>query len=232
MASSMSDVSQTQVTTPSAVRVVGLVDGFNLYHALDWYDNGTTLAEKTQYRKYKWVCLKSLVSRFVDAPKERLEFVEYFTSYPTWDPAKEVRHKKFVMAQISQGIHPPIFGEFKNQSVLCKNCKTEFIAHTEKQTDVNIAVRMVALAHENKFDKLILVTADSDQVPALKLIRTLHPEKTLASLVPIGRGSNEIYKVCHINYQMTEQHLKDCQLPDIVEWKSQGIRIARPAHYR
>ena len=212
-------------------RVIALVDGFNLYHALDWYDRGLDLTEKTRYRKYKWLCITTLVEHFVDKPKERLQSVEYFTTYPTWHPPKKLRHKQFTMAQCAKSVIPK-FGEFKEKQIECKSCHVEFHIWEEKQTDVNIATRMIELTNADKFDKLILVTADSDQVPALKLARKLRPDKQLTSLVPIGRGSNEIYAVCATNYKMTEQHLAASQMPELVRWEKQGIVIRKPDAYR
>lgn len=193
-------------------RVMAFVDGFNLYHALDKFDGGQTEAEKFQYRKYKWLCLTSLVKRFVAPLTEVLVGVQYFTTYPDWNPAKQLRHKIFVSAQIKMGVHVT-FGEFKNKSIVCRaECGKPFISKEEKQTDINIATAMLDLA--DKYDKLILLTADSDQVPALKLLKKLYPEKILASLPPIGRKAKELRKVSDEKFKMTEEHLAECQLPN------------------
>ena len=222
----------TLATLPQVTRVMAFVDGFNLYHALDWFDRGVNEDDKMRFQKYKWLCLTSLVRKFILSKSEELVGVRYFTTYPHWDLAKQDRHRKYVMAQIAQGVTVE-FGDFKPKTVKCKGtCKTVFNVWEEKQTDVNIAVRMLEFAAANAYDKLILVSGDSDQVPALKLIRKLHSEKIIASLIPIGRGANEIYQVCKLNYTMTEQHLKDCQLPDTVRWDKVGIDIAKPASWK
>jgi uncharacterized LabA/DUF88 family protein len=217
-------------TAGEPLRVIALVDGFNLYHALDWYDRGFDFAEKTRYRKYKWLCLTALIQHFVDAPVEHLVQVEYFTTYPHWDPPKEFRHKRYVMAQQANGVIPR-FGEFKEKTTKCKKCKEEFPEWEEKQTDVNIATRIIELTNADAFDKLILVTADSDQVPALKLAKKMRPRKRFTSLVPIGRGCNEIYRVCEPNYTMTEDQLGASQLPELVRWQKVGIVIKKPDEY-
>lgn len=221
-----------QVADKKRVAVVALVDGFNLYHALDNYDRGKNPADKARYQKYKWLCLTSLVKRFVAPQTELLHQVEYFTTYPPWSREKEQRHRAYVMAQLSMGVKVT-FGEFKERIIKCKaDCKKEFMRWEEKQTDVNIATRILELAQTPDVGKIILVTADSDQVPALKLAKRLRPEKTFASLVPIGRGAKEIYAVCSPNYTMTEDHLCECQLPEIVRWEKTNMEIKKPPSYR
>jgi uncharacterized LabA/DUF88 family protein len=198
----------------SIVRVLAFIDGFNLYHALDRYDRGANTAEKERYRKYKWLDLTSLVRKFILPRTETLVGVEYFTAYPDWDAGKLARHRTYVSAQIKLGVHVT-FGEFKQRTVRCRAvCRQEFYTREEKQTDVNIAVAMLGFA--SRYDKLILVTADSDQVPALKLLKATYPQKVLASLPPVGRRSNELRQVSHQSLTMTETHLIQCQLPSSI----------------
>lgn len=190
---------------------MAFIDGF--YHALDKYDRGKDDLDKARYRKYKWLCLTSLIQRFISPETETLVGVKYFTTYPTWNAAKRFRHTIFVRAQVQMGAHVT-FGEFKEKKLSCRaDCRKDFSMNEEKQTDINIAIAMIDCAPQ--YDKLILLTADSDQVPALKLLDRLYPEKIRASLPPIGRKSKEIVNVCNGGkFQMTEQHLIECQLAD------------------
>lgn len=203
-------------------RVLAFIDGFNLYHALDKYDRGINLAEKAKYQNYKWLCLTSLVRVFLKPNDEVLAGVEYFTSYPNWNDAKRLRHATYVSAQINKGVHV-IFGEFKQKTITCRAaCMQDFRTNEEKQTDVNITTAMIDM--QDRYDKLILLTADSDQVPALKLVRKLYPAKILALLPPIGRNSNELRKECSEGFQMTEAHLIACQLPNPLPIVKGGVQ--------
>lgn len=191
---------------------MAFVDGFNLYHALDRFDRPVDEADEGRYRKYKWLCLTSLIQTFIAPETETLVKVKYFTTYPVWDDYKKLRHQTYVSAQKQRGVEI-IFGDFKRKTLECRAiCLREFCTYEEKQTDINIAVAMIECAEE--YDKLILLTADSDQVPALALIKKLHPSKVLASLPPIGRKAKDLKKCCHEQFKMTEQHLIDCQLPN------------------
>jgi len=229
---SINSSEQPQSADTKPLAVAALIDGFNLYHALDNYDRGRDKADKARYQKYKWLCLTSLVKRFIAPNTETLALVEYFTTYPPWSPDKEQRHRLYVMAQRSMGV-TVTFGEFKERIIKCKaECKKEFRRWEEKQTDVNIATRIIELAQTPGIGKIILVTADSDQVPALKLAKKLNPQKILASLVPIGRGAKEIYAVCSPNYTMTENLLRECQLPEVVRWENVKMDINKPNEYK
>ena len=47
------------------------------------------------------------------------------------------------------------------------------MVNEEKRTDVNIAIQMLEDAYEDRCDKLILVSGDSDLVPAVIRVRNL-----------------------------------------------------------
>jgi uncharacterized LabA/DUF88 family protein len=54
----------------------------------------------------------------------------------------------------------------------------------EKRTDVNIAVTMLVDVIEDKCDRLVLVSGDSDLVPAISTIKTIDPDKHVTVYVP------------------------------------------------
>jgi uncharacterized LabA/DUF88 family protein len=214
------------------VKVMAFVDGFNLYHALEKFERGKDEADKLRFQKYKWLCVKSLIKIFIRSNEEELIRVRYFTTWPTWDEAKRLRHLTYVNALKQTGVEV-ILGEFKPKTVECRAfCYKEFALYQEKQTDVNIAIKMIASA--SVYDKLILLTADSDQVPALKLIKQVHPDKTLAVLPPIARGSKELSAVTDQSFAMTEDHLRACQLPNpfpIVKDGKETGRLNKPVNW-
>ena len=55
-----------------------------------------------------------------------------------------------------------------------------------KETDVHIAARLVADAYENRFDRAILITADSDLAPALNIIKAAFPKRNYSLWHPQG----------------------------------------------
>lgn len=120
----------------------------------------------------------------------------------------------------------PLKGEFKRKIVTCRAaCKQEFMINVEKQTDINIATAMIDLAES--YDKMLLLTADTDQLPAIRLLKKLYPTKKLAVIIPIGRGAKQLKKVCGGNaYKITEERLRDCQLSNPIPIMRDGRQIS------
>jgi hypothetical protein len=87
-------------------KYIFFVDGFNLYHALDYTHTGP---DHFKYRKFKWLNLQKLASLYVGR-LDTLEKVILFTAFATWDPAKVARHKLFVRANESVGVQV-VYGE-------------------------------------------------------------------------------------------------------------------------
>ncbi len=215
-------------------RVFAMIDGFNLYHALMEFRGGTTEQERAKYQKYKWLCFRTLISRSLDLETEELSEVIIFTSYPYWDQGKRMRQQTYLTALKYTGV-THVLGEFKENWINCRaRCKETFDKPAEKQTDVNIAIAIIERA--NDYDILILITGDSDQVPAIRLLKKLHPKKVVYILPPIGRNSKELVKAAGKNSRkiMREEDLVASLLPNPVEGKNADdkiVQIWKPASW-
>src|SRR5438132_1639564 len=102
-------------------KIVAFVDGFNLYHALDYFEAGP---DHQRYHKYKWLNLRKLASLFVFG-KDALENVLYFTTLASWDAGKTARHKLYIRALENEGVQV-VYGEFKRKKKHCQLCKGDF----------------------------------------------------------------------------------------------------------
>lgn len=201
---------------PQKQKVLALVDGFNMYHALLYFKGGKDDTERAKLQKYKWLCWRTLISRFLDNTKEELVKVIVFTSYPYWNEGKQQRQQIYLTALKYTGVEY-VLGEFKENWIECEaRCKEIFSKPAEKQTDVNIAVSIMERA--NEYDILVLVTADSDQVPAIRLLKSKHPEKVVYILPPCGRNSKELVRAAGKKSRkiMEEHDLANSQLPNPV----------------
>lgn len=58
-------------------------------------------------------------------------------------------------------------GRFRRRSRRCPICKKIYVAHEEKETDVAIAVRIVELAVSRGCECRVVVTGDTDILPAV-----------------------------------------------------------------
>ena len=194
-------------------RVAVYVDGFNLYHALD------DLAEN----HLKWLDLWSLSETLI-RPDEAIVAVKYFSAYATWMPASYRRHQRYVAALQSRGVQF-IEGRFKEKPMQCKSCGVRYVAHEEKETDVNIGVHLMADGLKDRFDRALVISADTDLNEAVTLARAETTKKQIHILAPPGRkGRNSVAL-----FEITVGRLRRSLLPEQIAWD--GRTITRPVEY-
>lgn len=186
-------------------RVVFFIDGLNLYHSLPICDG---------VRQYRWLDLRCLAECFYNPL--RIEQIIYFTAYPDWSPLKKKRHQTFIQAQRNHGVVVEI-GKFYKIKKQCRAvCKQTYWTHEEKQTDVNIAIKLLELAVRNKYDTAVLVTGDSDMVPGVKAVKRLYPDKQVHVLIPPNSRAKALKQACHAHHTIKKRHLAKSQLPNPV----------------
>ncbi len=144
-------------------RVISYIDGLNLYHAID----------ELNRPHLKWVDLWAL-SQSVVRPSETLVSVHYFSAYATWMPERHRRHITYVNALKAQGVSLHL-ANFKVKWRKCNNCGTTWKSREEKETDVSIAAHLVTDALLDRFDRAILITADSDIRAAVVMVAAEAP---------------------------------------------------------
>lgn len=215
------------MTTPSQnvsteERVIFLVDGFNLYHALD-----SMSSKRSVFKTYKWLDLRALCSKFTTS-NQIIEGIFYFTALAPWSPTKRIRHEIYISALESTGVRT-VYGDFRRVTRHCPRCG-DYETYEEKKTDVNIAIHLFKLASKNKYDKLVLVTGDSDIIPSIAAVRGLYPEKKVGVAIPIGRRAEDLKSNCDFNFKIKEKHLATSILPDSITLQN-GRIITRPVEW-
>ena len=205
------------------MRVAAFVDGFNLYHSID--DLGKNYL--------KWVNLRRLCEVFAPRPQFDLVNVFYFSAYATWLPDAYKRHREFVRALQAVRV-TPVMGNFKEKDRHCRRCGASWKAHEEKETDVNIAIHLLREAHRDSFDRALVLTADSDLSPALRLFRQEFPGKGLMLITPAGRFSRNLTNAVggkkHCG-RIREFHIERSLLPRELADSSGSVVAVRPVEY-
>ena len=205
----------------SQQRVICFIDGFNLYHAI----------LKLKSSHLKWVNLRSLASVFIRPKSQCLVDVFYFSAYADWRPDSKTRHQQYINALIANGV-TPVMGHFKTKDRKCPDCNYKWKSHEEKETDVNIALHMLNLAHQDRFDHAFLISNDSDLVPAIKMVRTNFPHKLITTIVPPKYWhSDELIRASSAKAKLTVDHLKRCLLPEYIYDTGGNIIAKRPEEY-
>lgn len=218
----------------SKLRVIAFVDGFNIYHALAELDiNPRTKRRLHQKNHLKWLDIKSMVSAFITPSKEEITDVYYFSAFATWLPDAYQRHLKYVKALEASGV-TVIMGHFKKKHSNCKACGATWDSHEEKETDVNFGIHLVDKAHKNEFDKALILTADTDLVPAIKLVRTTFPEKIVDAVIPELRFQNalELRTVCTNAKRIKEHHIERNLFPAQILDADGNVLTVRPEPYK
>jgi uncharacterized LabA/DUF88 family protein len=196
-------------------RTIVYIDGFNLYHSID------DLGEP----HLKWLDLWSLSEKLLRGD-QTLTAVKYFTAYATWRHSSYRRHQRYVAALESVGV-TPVVGRFKAKTVRCHaRCHQTYITHEEKETDVNVGVHLMADALRDRFDRALIVSADTDLNSALNCTRAEAPAKRIDMVAPPGRKGRNSAAL----FEITKGRVRSSLLPGQIKL-GDGNVIVRPPEY-
>ena len=202
-------------------RTMFFIDGFNVYHAID----------NARLKKYKWLNYWALSEKFLRG-KDRVVGVLYFTAYSPWSEDKRTRHKRLISANVDTGVRV-ILGVFRKTTKKCGICNEQYQTYEEKRTDVNIAVHLFGNAQKDNYDKAVIVSGDSDLIPAITSITDVFPNKQFSLVIPIGRRARELQRIVgnESSMRMKDIHLETSQFPDKFTQRN-GLVLERPIEWR
>lgn len=203
------------------MRVACYVDGFNLYHAVD------ALGQPG----LKWADLDSLARSYLREGDELVRTV-FFTALSTWDKAKRGRHVGYINALEHTGVKV-LKSNFDRVPKWCHASSQWCKIREEKQTDVAIAVEMLADCYRLGIDRILLLSADSDQIPAVATIRAEFPNVIVFLIAPPKRLSvaRELGATCSGITELTAGRLRDHSLPLEIRDRRGRLIASRPAAY-
>lgn len=201
-------------------RVRAYIDAFNLYHAIQ------AMGEPD----LKWLDLRLLCESFL-RKGEVLEKVTFFTSIWHFDGEKQKRHKNYITALEATGVYVQE-GNFRKPDKYCYTEGKYCPFREEKQTDVAIALEIAKDALRNEVDRVLLLTADSDQIPTAKLVNSLKGVN-ITLIFPPGRKGEGRDLGQHIRHkrELKRGRMLTCKLPRTVK-NAAGKAVAwRPSLY-
>ncbi len=202
--------------------VIAYVDGFNLYHGLhDKYR-----------RRYLWLDLERLVQRI--RPRDQLVVIRYFTAMVRDDQRALARQRTYLdaLSVHSGGLVQVVLGRYQSKNISCRQCGSNWTSYEEKETDVNIAVSIVADAAAGASDLALIVSADSDLCPAIRTARSLNPRRGMITVFPPRRSSFEIRSLIPGAFTVAAVDLRNSLLPDTVGDQATGQIYKRPGKWR
>lgn len=208
--------------TPERVSV--FIDGFNLYHAI----------KDLREEHLKWLSLRKLSEVFAPSPRFEITRIFYFSAHATWLPHALLRHQAYIKALEAEGT-TVILGNFKPKDRRCFNCRQTWSDHEEKETDVNIALYLLDGGYQNLYDRALILSADSDLAPAVRMVRSRFPRKIIRLLTPVKR--NHSFELLNAvggakwASRIRRIHLERCLLPEFIYDKDGKIVARRPVEY-
>lgn len=217
-------LSSTQGEPPKPepkARLDCLVDGFNVYHSLD-DARAELLRAGAPSPSTKWLDMRTLVEQHLFAVagvgKVELQTLYYFTALAHHiehrKPGVLARHTAYITALESTGVRV-VHGRFKKANPkICPQCGTSIPRHEEKETDVSISVKLLELLVRDQADAIMIVSGDTDLIPAIKTARSLFPTKPVGCLFPFRRGNAELKQACTFHASIGKEQYAKHQLPD------------------
>jgi uncharacterized LabA/DUF88 family protein len=169
------------------------VDGFNFYYGL----------KHKNWKKYYWIDLVKFCEKFLRSHQDLVE-VCYFSAIPI-NRGKQERQDLFLSANKLNKKFSLSLGKFLVKEVKLQDKVVR--TYEEKQTDVNIAVKMIRDVVLDRCDISILITADRDLTPAVDFIKEYKPSHKIFIYFPPS----------HFSYDLKQRATKAILLDNHVE---------------
>ena len=155
-------------------RSIVYIDGFNLYY-------GALL-----HTRYKWLDIELLFSRL--RQDDDIQAIRFFTALI--DGPRKANQTAYLQAVATCPRVNVILGRFKRKQFTCRvrGCDYRgsrvYSGVEEKLTDVAIAVNLLDDAFQDRADRFIVVSGDSDLVPAVRRVKDNFPDKQVIVYIP------------------------------------------------
>jgi uncharacterized LabA/DUF88 family protein len=231
------------------MRVAFIVDGFNLYHSI-------RDAEKlVPARPQRWLDLSSLCRSYLHhfGRSATLQGIHYFSALAKHLAASnhdiEARHTAYIDGIRSTGVQVTL-GSFKARDKyiplrFCRfrigrwkrpvrlpipRCSVIYTRAEEKETDVAIASRMFELLHRQEADAIVLISGDTDLLPAIRTARSLFPAARIVVMFPFNRHNAELKRAVTHSFKIARDQYAKHQMPDPIVLPN-GHVIHKPAKW-
>ncbi|GHT88344.1 hypothetical protein FACS189474_3420 [Bacteroidia bacterium] len=206
-------------------KVIVYVDGFNFYYGLK------AISKKDKrWKKFYWLDVVSFFEKMLTDKQELIE-VNYFSARPH-DVDISKRQDIFFCANKLNPKFRLMLGKYLRKDIVCNKCGNIIHSYEEKETDVRIATQMINDVYKHRCDITIIVSADSDMIPSVELIREIDPNHKIYVYFPPLRHSVSLSNSCDAERKLSEfkARFNQSMLPDSVTLPN-GIVINRPSNW-
>lgn len=164
-------------------------------------------------------------------PNQELIAVKYFSARPT-EVGKRKRQDALFQANKENPKFKLILGKYLKKEIECFKCHNIIHTYEEKESDVRIATQIVADAYQHNCDLAIIVSGDSDMIPAVELAKEAKvrvfiyfpPNQFSSNLALMSSGAP-------VQMQKYESKFKKALLPDDIKL-SCGFDLSIPTEWK
>jgi hypothetical protein len=165
-------------------------------------------------------------------PHDQVLAVGYFTAEVKDDPDGLARQRAYLAALKAHCTTVEIvLGRYQTKRMTCRQCGSAWTSYEEKETDVNIAVALVADAAAAASDIALIVSADSDLCPAIRTARAINPRRRMIAAFPPRRSSFEIRSLIRKPFTLAAADIRNSLLPEVVTDPATGHVHKRPGKW-
>jgi uncharacterized LabA/DUF88 family protein len=217
-------------------RTAFIVDGFNLYHS------AIAASKCLGGASTKWLDIRSLCESYLSGIGDdaQIQAIYYFSApaqhLTAVNPGVVQRHMRFIKCLRSTGVKDELHRfrkkdiKFRIKGDMGDLFRGFLRRHEEKETDVAIASKLFELLIRDECDTVLLVTGDTDFVPACKTARRLFPDKNVGFLFPFKRSKDELADLASLSFSIDAERYAAHQFPDPVTLPS-GTKLNKPSSW-
>ena len=144
--------------------------------------------------------------------------------------SRQTVYQQTLVAQ-NPGLLTVVNGRYSRKTKTCHNCHKTWTHYEEEETDVSIATTLLLTAAEAKADTILLVSADSDLAPAVRIAKRWLGPTFLAAAFPPSRYSSELKSLMPASFPIGRTKITGSQLPKTVLDSRAGILYRKPAKW-
>ena len=207
-------------------KVIVYVDGFNFYYGLK-----AISSRDRRWKKFYWLDVVAFFEKMLNDKQELIE-VNYFSARP-YNISAAKKQDLFFSANKLNAKFRLVLGKYLKKDILCYYCKNIIHSYEEKETDVRIATQIINDVYKNRCDITIIVSADSDIIPSVELIREINPSHKIFVYFPPLRYSVSLLNSCDGERKLSDfkARFNQAMLPDNVALLN-GTVVTRPDNWK
>ena len=166
-------------------------------------------------------------------PDQELVEVNYYSARPVDDQqAYENQDELFNANEVNPKFKLHL-GRYKKKNFKCQNCGFKNKTYEEKESDVRVATGMLVDMLSNRCDITVIVSADSDMIPSVEIIKSSDPCHPVHAFIPPNQKSFALVNKCDTTVWLGHYKARFVQsmLPDEVKLAN-GHVLHRPSNWK